>query len=34
MKLIFSFSDKGQSFLQIDFNTLGIKISYKEILSL
>ena len=26
--------DKHQSFLQIDFNTLGIKVSYKMILSL
>ena len=26
--------DKHQSFLQVDFNTLGIKVSYKVILSL
>ena len=27
-------ADKHQSFLQVDFNTLGIKVSYKVILSL
>ena len=27
-------ADKHQSFLQVDFNTLGIKISYQVILSL
>ena len=26
-------ADKHQSFLQVDFNTLGIKVSYKVILS-
>ena len=26
--------DKHQNFLQVDFNTLGIKVSYKVILSL
>ena len=26
--------DKDQKFLQVDFNTLGIKVSYKVILSL
>ena len=34
MKLIFLCADKHQSFLQVDFNTLGIKVSYKVILSL
>ena len=33
MELIFLHPDK-QSFLQVDFNTLGIKVSYKVILSL
>ena len=27
-------ADKHQSFLQVDFNTFGIKVSYKVILSL
>ena len=30
----FLLADKHQSFLQVDFNNLGIKISYKVILSL
>ena len=30
----FVYADKHQSFVQIDFNTLGIKVSYKAILSL
>ena len=30
----FSHVDKHQNFLQVDFNTLGIKVSYKVILSL
>ena len=30
----FLHADKHQSFLQVDFNTLGIKVSYKVILSL
>ena len=30
----FLHTDKHQSFLQVDFNTLGIKVSYKVILSL
>ena len=30
----FLHADKHQSFLQVDFNTLGIKVSYKTILSL
>ena len=30
----FSHVDKHQNFLQVDFNTLGIKASYKVILSL
>ena len=30
----FLHADKHQSFLQVDFNTLGIKVSYKGILSL
>ena len=34
MKLIFFHTDKHQRFLQVDFNTLGIKVSYKVILSL
>ena len=34
MKLIFLHADKHQSFLQVDFNTLGIKDAYKVILSL
>ena len=34
MKLIFLHADKHQSFLQVNFNTLGIKVSYKVILSL
>ena len=34
MKLIFLRVDKHQSFLQVNFNTLGIKVSYKVILSL
>ena len=34
MKLIFLHADKHQSFLQVDFSTLGIKVSYKVILSL
>ena len=29
----FLHADKHQSFLQVDFNTLGIKVSYKVILS-
>ena len=29
----FLHADKYQSFLQVDFNTLGIKVSYKVILS-
>ena len=28
----FLHADKHQSFLQVDFNTLGIKVSYKVIL--
>ena len=32
--LIFLHADKHQSFLQVDFNTLDIKVSYKVILSL
>ena len=34
MKFIFLYVDKHQSFLRIDFNTLGIKVSYKMILPL
>ena len=34
MKLIFLQTDKHQCFLQVNFNTLGIKVSYKVILSL
>ena len=34
MKLIFLHADKHQSFLQVDFSSLGIKVSYKVILSL
>ena len=34
MKLIFLHTDKHQRFLQVDFNTLSIKVSYKVILSL
>ena len=34
MKLIFLHADKHQSFLKVYFNTLGIKVSYKLILSL
>ena len=34
MKLVFLHTDKHQRFLQVDFNTLGIKVSYKVILSL
>ena len=34
MKLIFLHADKHQSFLQVNFNTLGIKICNKVILSL
>ena len=34
MKLIFLHADKHQNFLQVDFNTLGIKDAYKVILSL
>ena len=30
----FFHTDKHQSFLQVDFNTLGIKVSYKVILPL
>ena len=30
----FLHADKHQSFLQVDFNTLGIEVSYKVILSL
>ena len=30
----FQHADKHQSFLQVDFNTLGIKVSYKVVLSL
>ena len=30
----FLHADKHQRFLQVDFNTLGIKVSYKMILSL
>ena len=33
-KVDFLHADKHQSFLQVDFNTLGIKVSYKVILSL
>ena len=33
-KVNFLHADKHQSFLQVDFNTLGIKISLKVILSL
>ena len=34
MKLIFLHTDKHQRFLQVDFNTLSIKVSYNVILSL
>ena len=34
MKLIFLHDEKHQNFLQVDFNILGIKVSYKVILSL
>ena len=34
MKLIFWHANKHQSFLQVDFNTLGIKVSYQVILPL
>ena len=34
MKLIFLHTDKHQRFLQVDFNFLSIKVSYKVILSL
>ena len=34
MKLIFLHTDKHQRFLQVDFNTFSIKVSYKVILSL
>ena len=34
MKLIFLHTDKHQSFLQVYFNTLGIRVSYKVILSI
>ena len=34
MKFIFLHIDKYQCFLQVNFNTLGIKVSYKVILSL
>ena len=34
MKLIFLHADKHQSFQQIDFSTLSIKVLYKVILSL
>ena len=30
----FLYADKHQSFLQVDFNTFGIKVSYEAILSL
>ena len=30
----FLHADKNQTFLQVDFNTFGIKVSYKVILSL
>ena len=30
----FLYADKHQNFLQVEFNTLGIKVSYKVILSL
>ena len=33
-KVDFLHADKHQSFLQVDFNTLGIKVSCKVILSL
>ena len=33
-KVDFLHADKRQSFLQVDFNTLGIKVFYKVILSL
>ena len=33
-KVDFLHADKHQSFLQVDFSTLGIKVSYKVILSL
>ena len=33
-ELHFWYADKHQSFLQVDFNTLVIKVSYKMILSL
>ena len=33
-ELDFLHADKHQSFLQFDFNTLGIKVSYKVVLSL
>ena len=34
MKLIFLPADKRQSFLQVDFNTLDIKVFYQVIISL
>ena len=34
MKLIFLHTEKHQGFLQVNFNTLGMKVSYKVILSL
>ena len=34
MKLFFLHADKHPSFLQVYFNTLGVKVSYKLILSL
>ena len=33
-EIYFLHADKHQSFLQVDFNTLGTKVSYKVILSL
>ena len=33
-EICFLHADKHQSFLQVDFNTLGTKVSYKVILSL
>ena len=30
----FLYADKHQSFLQVDFNTFGIKVSYEAVLSL
>ena len=34
MKLVFLHANKNQGLLQVDFNTSGIKVSYRVILSL